>query len=144
MRPTRRLVIFLAIGILNTVIDVSLFLGLRQLAVPIIIANIISTSIALAGSYILNKRFAFRTQNDAKRSLPLFIVVTLAGLWLLQPLVIKIVLTIEHSGYFMLIAQKLISHPQRYYELIAKLAATPFTLVWNYLLYKKIVFKNQS
>ena len=144
MRPSRRLVIFLAIGILNTVIDVSLFLGLRQLAIPIIIANVISTSIALAGSYILNKRFAFHTQGDAKRSLPLFVAVTLAGLWLLQPLVIKIVLTVEHSVYFTLIAQKLISHPQRYYELIAKLAATPFTLVWNYLLYKKIVFKNQS
>lgn len=144
MKERRRLGSFLAIGIINTVIDVVIFLGLRQLNVPIFIANIISTTIALGGSYVFNQRFTFRTNGNAKRSLPLFISVTLIGLWILQPIVIRIVLALLHSDQLTQIATALVSQPQRYFELVAKLAATPVTLVWNYVLYKKVVFKDNS
>ena len=144
MNGRHHLSIFLAIGIFNTLVDVAIFLGLRQLNVPILIANIISTSIALGGSYTLNKRFAFQTEGNAKRSLPLFIGVTLVGLWILQPIVIKLVLTLLQTYELVQVATSLIAQPQRYFELIAKLAATPVTLVWNYFLYKKVVFRNKS
>lgn len=140
----QRLLIFAAIGIFNTAVDITIFLFLRHLTVPIIIANIVSTSIALGGSYVLNKRFAFQANGDAKRSLPLFLAVTLIGLWVLQPIVIKLVLLFLHISSVNALAINLINNPGRFYELLAKLTATPVTLVWNYVLYKRVVFKDRA
>ena len=139
----QRLLIFGSIGAFNTGLDVSLFLGLRHLGLPILIANIISTSIALLGSYFLNKRFTFEAGKNSRHTLPLFLVVTLAGLWILQPIVIKLVLLILHTSFVARAFTTVITRPQHYFELIAKLSATPPTLIWNYVLYKRVVFKKQ-
>lgn len=137
----RRLLIFGGIGVFNTALDVSLFLGFRHVGLPILIANIISTTIALLGSYVLNKRFTFDAQATSRQTLPLFLLVTLAGLWLLQPIVIKLALLVLQTGFVTQLLAMLVAKPQHYHELIAKLSATPATLVWNYVLYKRVVFK---
>lgn len=138
----RRLVSFASIGIANTLIDVTIFLSLRQLLVPILAANIVSTSVALSFSFLMNKRFTFGSSNAIKKSLPAFILVTLVGLWVLQPIIIKLVLTMLYLPAVDMLLQTVIFNADRYYELLAKLAATPATLIWNFLLYKRVVFKN--
>ena len=140
----QRLLTFGAIGVLNTFVDVVIFLILRHVTVQIILANIISTSVALTGSYFLNKRFTFRATTSTRRSLPLFLLITIVGLWVLQPIVIKLVLILLHTTLVSSLATTVVAHPGKYYELIAKLAATPATLTWNFVLYKRVVFKSSD
>lgn len=137
----QRLLTFGVIGIINTAVDVSLFLTLRHAGLSIILANIISTSVAVVISYFLNKRFTFRATTATRRSLPLFIAVSISGTWVLQPIVIKLVLYILGTHGLSLALSAIVARPQRFYELVAKLAATPATLIWNYVFYKHVVFK---
>ena len=137
-----RLISFAVIGIINTAVDVGIFLALRHYLVPILLANIISTSIALGLSYTLNKKFAFKSNSAHAKSLFLFLLVTLIGLWILQPIVIKLALLVLNTSSISSLAAQIIARPERFFELIAKLSATPVTLVWNYLLYKHVVFKS--
>lgn len=137
----RGIILFAAIGALNTVIDIGIFLGLRSVGLPILTANIISTSIALIVSFLLNNRYTFGSSSRSiRQSLPAFLIVTLCGLWILQPLVIAGVGSVLQTAALRNIAGSAeIFNVLR--DLIGKLAATVVTLVWNYVLYKKFVFK---
>ena len=118
---------FVLVGGTNTVIDFGILFGLTFLGVDKIIANYISTSIALVFSFFANKSFTFKnTSKNAKRQFILFLVVTLIGLWVLQPLIIW--------GYTSLLDDSPLS------LFIAKLIATIVTLIWNYLFYSRVVF----
>jgi putative flippase GtrA len=126
-----KVVRFAAIGVMNTVIDFAiLFLLSRVFNVPITVANIISTSVAFMFSFSMNKKYTFKTSNtDVKREFILFLVVTLTGLWILQNLVIAVVFPLLSS--FLPVVGSL---------LLAKLAATIVSLIWNYFLYDRVVF----
>lgn len=124
---------FAAVGAINTTVDFVILFGLVGLFhVPVLAANIVSTSTALAVSYMLNKRAVFREEGTHdSRQILLFIVVTLSGLWILQGLtisatraVIWMVTGIDNT--FMLLP--------------AKLLASGVTLVWNYMWYSRVVF----
>jgi len=123
---------FLAVGGFNTLLDFGLLFTLKALGLPVITANILSTTTAFCFSFLANKKYTFKTTDtNIKREIVLFIVVTLFGLWVLQTLVIKLI-TLILTPYG--IAADLILF-------IAKLFATGVTLVWNYILYSRIVFK---
>lgn len=128
-RPLR----FLAVGVANTAIDVAIFLGLTGLSVPVIPANMISTSVALVFSFVANRAFTFRAGSGVAGQALRFAIVTLIGLWVLQPLVIWLVaasLAPVMTGTAAL--------------LVAKLAATAVSLTWNYLLYGLVVFRTDK
>ena len=124
---------FAAIGLLNTGVDFSLFFTFTSvIGLPIYLSNIISTSAALCLSYLLNAALTFQSTKTTRRT-ALFFAVTISGLWALQPIVIHTVLVILRA------APDSIS-----YELLllsAKIAATAASLVWNFLLYKYLVFR---
>ena len=61
----------------------------------------------------------------------LFTVVTLFGLWVIQGLII----------HFMTPVIAGVGFTEDLSLMIAKLIATVATLIWNYLLYSKVVFK---
>ncbi len=124
-----------AVGIVNTAIDFGLLFGLNGLGLHPAIANIVSTTAAFCFSFLANKKVTFKTTGtNLKREITLFIVVTLFGLWVLQTIVISIVgLVLSHSG----LADSLIL-------LIGKLVASCVTIVWNYTLYSKVVFKDHG
>ncbi|MGI8635306.1 MAG: GtrA family protein [Segetibacter sp.] len=136
----KRFAVFGLIGIINTAVDISIYLSLLHIHVPIIIANTISTSVALLLSYNLNKRFTYQDNQTNKTNFIRFLVVTLSGLWLLQPVVIQASLGILQSGAIEHSLGSFYAASQTYFNLFAKLAATAFTLVWNYVLYNKFVF----
>ena len=128
----RNFIIFCSIGILNTVVDISLYLLLRSSGMTVLVANIISTSVALCISYFLNRKYTFRSTTNPRSNVVPFLLVTLTGLWVLQPILI----------YFSLnLLEQLSIQSSTQLDLVAKLIATIFTLVWNYILYKKIVFR---
>lgn len=141
MRISRSFAIFAGIGVLNTATDIGLFVILRELGLALVLANIISTSVALAVSYSLNSRYTFGGTHSQRR-LGAFIAVTLSGLWLLQPTLLWLFLhMIELLGIDTFIGH-FVSDVSTVENALVKLCAVPFTLAWNYILYKRFVFKD--
>jgi len=87
-------------------------------------------------SFFANKKFTFKNKNTkTKTQFIYFLVITLIGLWVIQPIVIEstrsIFELISRSNYLLVL-------------LIGKIIATCVTLVWNYLLYRKYVFTDYA
>ena len=123
---------FAIVGGANTVLDFGLLFLFTFLGVDKIIANYFSTGIALIFSFFANKSFTFKHKGgNAKKQFILFLVITLAGLWILQPIIIW-VSTASLEAYLTNEALNLF---------VAKLIATIASLIWNYLLYSRLVFK---
>lgn len=120
------------VGGANTAIDFGLLFVFRSLGLPVISANIISTTAAFCFSFFANKKYAFKSKNgNVKRELLLFVIVTLFGLWVLQTVVIQLVLLPLNS----------VGLPSETSLLIAKVIATLISLIWNYIMYSRVVFK---
>lgn len=126
---------FILVGICNTIIDFTILFTLKALGLPAISANIISTTAAFCFSFFANKKYTFKgNSGELKKQIPLFIIVTLAGLWGVQTGVIFLV---SH-----LLAGSTLS--DEVVLLIAKIVATAASLVWNYTFYSRIVFKDKD
>lgn len=122
---------FLLVGGLNTAIDFVIFFTLTSLGLSSLISNYTSTSIALIFSFFANKKFTFKDNTaDSRVQFIKFLTITLIGLWIIQPIII------EGAQY---IAKPTIAH-DFIALLIGKSLATVVTMIWNYLLYKKLVF----
>lgn len=123
---------FIIVGGVNTALDFGILFILTFLGMDKIVANYFSTGIALIFSFFANKSFTFKHKTgNAKKQFILFIVITLFGLWVIQPIVIWGV-TSALTPYGLGEAISLF---------IAKLIATFASLIWNYIFYSKIVFK---
>lgn len=124
------------VGAFNTGVDFGvLFILARLMGVPTLVANVVSTTCALIVSYTLNKKAVFRnTDTRNHRQVLLFVVVTLAGLWGVQSVVIMVSTAMLHG----LIANSGLL------LLVTKGIATLFSLVWNYLWYSRVVFRKDS
>ena len=83
----------------------------------------------------MNKKITFKSVSNNKkeliREMVLFVLVTLFGLWVIQNIVISTAMPIFEN----LFKNKQIS------LLSSKFIATIFSLIWNFILYKKVVFK---
>lgn len=123
---------FAAVGAINTSVDFIVFFTLANLLpIPTIVANILSTTTALAVSYLLNKKAVFgNTDANNVRQVVLFVVVTLAGLWVLQGIAITLLAPL---------LQPVVGKNGSL--LLAKLIATLFSLTWNYIWYSRVVFR---
>jgi len=123
---------FALVGGFNTALDFGILFGLSALGVDKIVANYISTSVSFIFSFFANKTFTFKAKSgNARREFISFIIVTLTGLWVLQPLVI--------TALTQLLATTALDDTA--VLLIAKLLATIVSLIWNYILYSRVVFK---
>lgn len=126
---------FSVIGGINTALDFIILFVLTSFGVKIFIANIFSTGTTFIISFLMNKKITFKSVSNNKkeliREMVLFILVTLFGLWVIQNIVISTAMPIFEN----LLKNKRIS------LLLSKLIATIFSLIWNFILYKKVVFK---
>ena len=126
---------FSVIGGINTALDFIILFVLASFGVKIFIANIFSTGTTFIISFLMNKKITFKSVSNNKkeliREMVLFIFVTLFGLWVIQNTVISTTMPIFEN----LLKNKRIS------LLLSKLIATVFSLIWNFILYKKVVFK---
>ena len=124
---------FTIVGSINTVIDFSILFTLTTLFnVPKELANFISTFVAFLFSFFANKKYTFKsTSKNLKKQFLLFTAVTLFGLWVIQTIIITAITPVfTNLG---------INKPAAL--LISKLIATVASLIWNYTLYSKVVFK---
>lgn len=123
---------FAFIGGINTALDFGILFLLTALGLDKLVANFFSTSVAFVFSFFANRTFTFKSTGSAKKQFLPFLIVTLIGLWVLQPLVILAITQLLHSL------------DQALALFIAKLIATVVSLIWNYILYSRFVFKKKS
>lgn len=124
---------FTIVGSINTVIDFSILFTLTMfLNIPKELANFISTFISFLFSFFANKKYTFKsTSKNLKKQFLLFTVVTLFGLWVIQTIIIAAI-----TPAFTNLS---VNKPAAL--LISKLIATVASLIWNYTLYSRVVFK---
>lgn len=105
------------VGVMNTMIDYTIYAALFYVVhVHYLLANIISFSVAVSNSYILNRRWTFRSDHPAWRTeAAKFIVVNIIGLGLSE---ILLFLQVDHLHIS---------------KLLAKLFAIVVVLFWNYV-----------
>ena len=128
---------FALVGGINTLIDFGLLFAFSSLwGIPRGFSNILSTSVAFIFSFFANKRYTFKStdKDNIVREMILFTVVTLFGLWIIQSLII-------HSLTPFIASFGLSDELSLF---VAKLVATAASLIWNYILYSKVVFKSKS
>ena len=123
---------YMLVGGFITALDFVLLFTFVALGIDKIPANYLSTGIAMVFSFFANRKFTFKDSSQRiKRQFTLFIIVTVVGMWVIQPIVIWTVTTVLGS---MITNQSILLF-------IAKLIATGASLVWNYYLYSRVVFK---
>ncbi len=124
---------FALVGGANTALDFILLFLFTNLGMNKIVANYFSTGISLIFSFFVNKSFTFKnTSKNAKKQFAVFLVVTLSALWVLQPIIIWVITEVLNPY----IADDNIN------LFIAKLIATVASLIWNYVFYSRLVFKD--
>lgn len=123
---------FAIVGGANTALDFAILFILTFAGLDKIAANYISTGASLIFSFFVNKSFTFKNKaGNAKKQFVLFLVITLIGLWVIQPVIILV----STSSLESVIPNEAIN------LFVAKMIATIASLIWNYLLYSRIVFK---
>lgn len=123
---------FATVGVVNTLVDLGAFVVLTYLGLGVLAANTISTSLGMAVSFFGNRRFVFGRTNRPIREVVLFFAVAAFGVWVIQPLVIVAVLRILSSISF---GAEPLALP------IGKVVAIVVAAVWNFVLYKHLVFR---
>lgn len=120
------------VGIANTALDFAILFILVGLGLDKIVANFISTGTAFIFSFFVNKSFTFKSKGgNVKKQFALFLIVTIIGLWVIQPLVISgVSFALSDTGW-----------SEQVTLFIAKVIATVASLVWNYVFYSRLVFK---
>jgi putative flippase GtrA len=123
---------FALVGGFNTALDFGVLFLFVALGGDKIVGNYISTTIAFVFSFFANKTFTFKAKTgNAKREFITFTAVTLFGLWVLQPIIIV--------GISAALTSTNLSEPAAL--MVAKLVATIVSLIWNYVMYSRFVFK---
>lgn len=136
---------FAVIGGMNTVFDFAILFGLSALGIPKILSNGASTGITFIISFILNKKITFKSESKSKKQLAremlLFTIVTLFGLWVIQTVIISITEPFFASFFGDFRIWQITISKEKLALFSAKIIATIFSLTWNFILYKKVVFK---
>ena len=139
---------FSAVGIVNTAIDFGLYnVMFAVFGLSIIVANLISTTVAMVFSFFANRHVVFEAGHGrAARQAVLFLVTTAFGLYVLQLGIIKlltdvwtgpltIAVTVVHGAGLTHLSDRFIRFNG------AKAIGTVASLIWNYFVYKRVVFK---
>lgn len=139
---------FVSVGVLNTLVDLGFFNIFRRVkGISATVASYISTTIAMIGSYFLNKSWTFQANGDVATQAFKFFATTILGLYVI------------HNGIVYLLTKKVLWPGKlalkivRLFPFLAKLSddfvtdnfakvcAIAVTLVYNFLVYKFFVFK---
>jgi putative flippase GtrA len=148
------------VGIMNTVIDYVLFIGLtKAFSIPldrVWTAKLVSGTVAMANSFYWNRKFVFKRDKvkgeAAQAQLVRFVVSTLIGTYVIQTSLVQLFTTglpqLGEFGYHVLVTIGIVGiAPNLFTEaFVVKTAAfglaTLGSMTWNFLLYKLWAFKS--
>jgi putative flippase GtrA len=115
--------LYLIVGGLSFLVEISTFVALRRAAMPVIPASVMSFIVATVANYLLSIVLAFERGRFRRHvELTRFLVVVLVGLTLNTMLV----------WFFV--------YPLTIRPTVAKIAAVPIVLIWNYLGRRVLIF----
>lgn len=148
------------VGLLNTAVDFIVLNLLVRTVLPrsevffvlfgkevtgLMIAGVISGTIAMINSFIFNQRFTFKAKKVGQREIVLFFVITMFGLYVIRPVILdffsEIWLWPANLAYSIGQLLHLPMDMAFYIDNVALAGAIAVVLVYNYLAYKKFVFK---
>lgn len=123
----RQFIKFCLVGLVNTLIDYLVYLGLtRGLGLYFLYANIIAILVAMSFSFVFNKYWTFRNYHtDIKGQYIKFFLVNLVYFFLNNAVVYSLVVYLA------------------VFDLIAKIAAIIVGLGWNFLANRYWTFKHK-
>lgn len=126
---------FAIVGVANTALDFIILFTLIALGLHPIGANFISTGVAFIFSFFVNKSFTFKSKSkNVRRQFILFLLVTMFGIWVLQPIVI-------FGASAVLVGFGITGELNVF---IAKVLATLVSMVWGYIMYARVVFTERE
>jgi putative flippase GtrA len=140
---------FGVVGALNTVMDFIIYNLLHfKLGWALIQSNIVSTTIAMIFSFYMNKKLVFRHHEGShlKQGI-IFFAVTAFGLYVLQTGTIQVLTEVWTEPLQLTVAFAHVLDLDRFFSdtfivnNCAKALGTIISLTWNYLMYKKVVFR---
>jgi putative flippase GtrA len=135
------------VGVLNTTIDFVIYnLLSSKVGLGLIQSNIVSTTVAMTFSFWVNKKLVFKKHDGTVvHQMVLFLAVTMFGLYVLQNATIIFLTDIWHYPMLVLLDVVHVLGIHGFDDFLvkngAKAAATLVSLTWNYIMYKKVVFK---
>lgn len=125
---------FAIVGVLNTILDFGLMNLFKILGLPTVVANTISTGIAMVFSFFMNKKWTFRNAGkNYVRQVVLFFLSSMFSSWVVQNGCIQL---IEAFAPRFGLSDQLFAN-------VAKAFASIPSLISNYLLYNHVVFKEE-
>ncbi len=138
-----KFVMFVGVGIFNTLLDLVIYLIFYEKTKSIIVSNLIATSIAMISSYFLNARLTFKKHKLSLKKFIFFILITAFGLWILQ------------TGFIILITPTMNYIPIFFWRLfgtntsltkagLSKILAIAVSFLWNFIWYDKVIFKHEN
>lgn len=93
--PRGAFIRYVLVGLVNAGLDLGLFTVLAVVVnVPPLLAHVISTSITLSVSYVLNRAYVFRTRRSVQATVAQFVAVTLFSALVVQSAVIWAILSL--------------------------------------------------
>ena len=148
-KKSKRPYIFLAVGIINTLLDFGFYTLLSQTVFKdsIGMAGIVSGTISLFIAFLTHSFITWRGTDVSHRTLLRFFVVTGFGMWVIRPLLLSlfILLTPLYTWAFSLSLSLGMSFS---YDIVAKTGAFGYmviiVLLYNYFTYDRFVFSKKS
>jgi putative flippase GtrA len=150
-RLRRQVAAFSLVGIANTLLDFTVLnLLMILIGLPLLAANLIATTVAMCFSYVCSRYWVFNgAGTSTKRSLPMFIATTLTGLYVIQSLIIILLTEVAtFPGQWAVAVAGWIGLSGLASSFIIantnKLIATVASAVWNFILYRRFVFREPT
>ena len=138
---------FVSVGIINTLVDLGFFNLFRRFKkFTATTASYVSTTIAMIGSYFLNKSWTFASKGSSTTEAVKFFAITILGIYVI------------HNGIVYLLTKKVLWPGKLALKIVrvfpflnklsdtfvtdnfAKVCAIAITLVYNFIAYKFLVF----
>jgi len=138
---------FVSVGLINTLVDIGFFNLFRRIkGFTATTASYASTTIAMIGSYFLNRNWTFANQGDPLMGAIKFFATTILGIYVI------------HNGIVYLLTKKIMWPGKLALKIVrvfpflkklsdsfvtdnfAKVCAIAITLVYNFIVYKFFVF----
>jgi len=150
-QASKRPLVFLGVGVFNTVLDFSFYTFLTSTTFKnghhIAIAGFISGSFALVCAFLTHGFITWRGTNITHRTIAKFVAFTGLGMWVIRPVLLSLFIKL-HGLYHW--TQQLVHHIgiNFSYNFVANTGAFAFTLVivlsYNYYIYSRFVFKGAN
>ncbi len=140
----KRKLVFLAVGVFNTLADYAIFMVLTSLAVfGLGLAGMISGTIMMIVSFFLHKNFTWKDRGTDNRAIGLFLLGTGATTWLVRPFMMGLFGLL--APFYIWIASWLTVFSGDFIVRTAVFGLTTLvTLTLNYLWYHFVVFKEKD